>query len=520
MKRFAPLLSGPPHAAAPLIMSPIARLRCRDTLAPGAAWLPALAAADSVRAVLQEWLHQRIRLQLTLRPAWPAVLCASNRNARHNGLPFFVLTMALLFARPVASAPLFNSDVAAAPEVTSPIDSLLAEALAHNPDIASARAASDAAQQRIAPAGALEDPMLEAGIVNAPLPLSLRRDDMTMQMLGLSQKLPYPGKRALRRSVADAEAVSVALAVDETVNRVARDVRVSYEDLRLALTDKRLATQNLDTVTQLASLAQERYAVGQATQSDVLQAQTQLIRLQQELLRLSQDEQTRRSDLKRLLGRRDPEEAPIAPARATLIELPALPATLERTAQEERPQLRALTALIDKSEQELALARREYYPDFEVRLAYGLRERTLEGMPRDDMVTLTVAVNIPLWRKSRLQPRVAEALAMRRQATSLAESQRLETQAMLESELAAEKQQRESAVLYRSTLMPQTDAAFQSALVAYRVGRVDFLTLLEARMRVYETALGEAQAIAEHNKAVAEIYFLTGDSTRPREAQR
>ena len=31
-----------------------------------------------------------------------------------------------------------------------------------------------------------------------------------------------------------------------------------------------------------------------------------------------------------VLGRRDPEEAPIAPARATLIELPALPATLER----------------------------------------------------------------------------------------------------------------------------------------------------------------------------------------------
>ena len=39
---------------------------------------------------------------------------------------------------------------------------------------------------------------------------------------------------------------------------------------------------------------------------------------------------------------------------------------------------------------------------------------------------------------------------------------------------------------------------------------MDFLTLLEARMRTYETALGEADAVASHNKAVVEIEFLTG----------
>ena len=218
----------------------------------------------------------------------------------------------------------------------------------------------------------------------------------------------------------------------------------------------------------------------------------------------------RRSELRRLLGRHDEDAASVTPARAMLLELPGSPEVLQRAAQEQRPQLKALAALIDKGDREIALARREYYPDFEVRFDYGQRERTLEGMPRDDMVTLTVAVNLPLWRKSRLEPRVAEATAMRRQATSLAEGQRLETRASLERELAAEQQQRESATLYRSTLMPQTEAAFDSALAAYRVGRVDFLTLLEARMRIYETALGEAEAIAAHNKAIAEVDFLTG----------
>jgi cobalt-zinc-cadmium efflux system outer membrane protein len=438
------------------------------------------------------------------------------------GFAIAVMSVAAFPALPATAAT--SPDPAALgvqPAAASPVETLLTEALVHNPEIAAARAESDAARQRVLPAGALENPMVEAGIINAPIPLSLRREDMTMKMLGLSQKFPYPGKRDLRRSVASADATSVEHAVDETVDRVARDVRVTYEGLRLALTSRRLVTDTLETVKQLVSIAEQRYSVGQATQTDALQAQAQVVRLQQELLRLGQEQQMRHSELERLLGR--PEAAaPIVPTRATLLELPDAPDTLETSAQKQRPQLKSLAALIDKSDRELELARRDYYPDFEVRLSYGQRDRTPEGVPRDDMVSLTVAIELPLWRKSRLAPRVAEATAMHRQAVSLAESQWLETRAALENELASERQQRQSAQLFRSTLMPQTEAAFDSALTAYRVGRVDFMTLLEARMRVYETAVGEAEAIAGHNKAIAEIELLTGRApdTAAREASQ
>ena len=401
-----------------------------------------------------------------------------------------------------------DSPVTAGP--VTPIGPLVSEALRHNADIATARAESEAARQRVAPASAFEDPMLEVGVINAPIPLSLRREDMTMKMLGLSQKLPFPGKRALRRSVALADSDSVALAVDETVNRVVRDVRVSYEDLRLVLTSQRLVSETLATLNQLVSIAQARYEVGQATQSDSLQAQIQVVKMQQEILRLSQEETMRRSELQQLLGRTDGDATPIVPTAAALLDMSADSASLQRLALEQRPQLKSLASLIEKSDRELDLAHREYFPDFEVRFNYGQRERSLDGMPRDDMISLTVAVNLPLWRKSRLEPRVAEATAMRHQAASMAESQRLETRAGIQRELAIERQQREAASLYRATLMPQTVAAFESALAAYRVGRVDFLTLLEARMRIYETGIGEAEAIAAHNKSVAQLDFLSG----------
>jgi outer membrane protein TolC len=391
------------------------------------------------------------------------------------------------------------------------IDALLAEALLHNPEIAAARAESEAARARVAPSTALDDPMLEAGIVNAPLPYSLRREDMTMKMLGLTQKLPYPGKRALRHDAAVADAASVAHAVDEAINRVQRDVRVNYEELRLATTSRQLVARTLEALSQLESIAEQRYAVGQATQSDALLAQTQVVRMQQEQLRLDREQELRHSELRRLLGRHD-DSAPIVPVEANLLSLSATPAELYRSAHEHRPQLQALTALIEKSTSEVALARREYYPDFELRFSYGQRDRTLDGLPRDDMVTMSVAVNLPIRRGSRLGPRVAEATAMRRQAESLLLVQQLETQSDLERELAIERQQHASAALYHSTLIPQTEAAYDSTLSAYRLGRIDFTTLMEARMRIFEARIGEAEAVAEHNKAIAEMDFLTGRS--------
>ena len=85
----------------------------------------------------------------------------------------------------------------------------------------------------------------------------------------------------------------------------------------------------------------------------------------------------------------------------------------------------------------LELAQREYYPDFDVRLSYGQREPTVDGVPRDDMVSLTFAVNLPIWRKSRLKPQVAEARAMRNEAEAMLRAQQLETTTALDEQIAA-----------------------------------------------------------------------------------
>ncbi|MEX2150145.1 MAG: TolC family protein [Steroidobacteraceae bacterium] len=388
----------------------------------------------------------------------------------------------------------------------------MAEALANNPEIAAARDELDAARQRVPAAGALDDPMMEFGVINAPLEsLSLRREDMTMKMLGLGQRLPFPGKRGLRRAVAAADAESIELAAREIANRIARDVRVAYEELAFNEEAQRIVVRTRTALEQLAAIARSRYQVGRAEQSDVLDAHIELQRLGAELLRFVGENSALQSELQRLLGRRGP--APRIHAAAPQLAAGQEAGPVDRPAIENRPQLLALQALVERNARSIDLAQRDYYPDLDVTLQYGQRDRALDGMARDDMVSLTVGFNLPIWRKARLEPQVAEARAMRRQAQSMLLALQLETEAALDAELALVRQWRATAELYQRSLLPQARAATASALAAYRVGRVDFLTLRQAQLREYEISTDLAMAVANHNKALAEISMLVGSPT-------
>ena len=64
--------------------------------------------------------------------------------------------------------------------------------------------------------------------------------------------------------------------------------------------------------------------------------------------------------------------------------------------------------------------------------------------------------------------------------------------------------------LYEGALVPQARLTADASLSAYRVGRVDFFTLLDSQMTAYNAEVGRAAALVAHSKALAEIEFLTG----------
>lgn len=386
---------------------------------------------------------------------------------------------------------------------------LLNQALANNPEIAAARARATAGEARIAPASALDDPMLEAGVLNAPLPsLSLSREEMTMQMLGLTQRLPYPGKRALRGDVARGDARALQATAVDARDQVLRELRIAYEELAATAAETGIVENMRATLTEFVTIAEARYAVGEAVQSDVLQAQAQLGELQSQLLDLERRRIELQSVIARLAGRA-PSEAPVETLPQTLAA-PAAALSALITSSRERPRAAALAAQIERAQKQIQLMQREFYPDFDVKLNYGRRADAPDGVPRDDMVSLSFAVNLPIWRKQRLEPQVAEARAMLGESEAMLRALELETRTELTQRHAAAQQARRAAELYDTLVIPSTEASVNASLAAYRVGRVDFLTLLETRIRLFESQISRSQSVAAHNTALADLDYLAG----------
>lgn len=390
---------------------------------------------------------------------------------------------------------------------------LIAEALENNPEIQAAMRERDAARQRISPAEALDDPVLEAGVINAPLASStFNREDMTMKMIGLSQRLPFPGKRGLRKDVAAKDAEAVDHGYAETVNRVAREIKIAYFDLGLTLEMTRLVEKNKIILEELLHIAEDHYAVGRGNQSDVLKAQTQVSRMTDELLRLAREHTSIEAELIRTLGRTAnmPLPIPEPPSLTNVSDPPLNLESLRESAWTARPRLLALQSLVARNDKALELARKNYYPDLDVRMSYGQRDNMLDGSRRPDMVSLTLAINLPVWRGNKLEPRELESLATRDQTMSIAQAQRNEIGAQLRQQVAVAEQSVKSARLYQDAILPQARLTVESALAAYRVDRVDFLTLLDSQMTVFNYEISLAQALASYNKTLAEIDLLTG----------
>jgi cobalt-zinc-cadmium efflux system outer membrane protein len=399
---------------------------------------------------------------------------------------------------------------AAAQNIT-PLQDLIAEALRNNPEIQAARKEQEAAEHRIAPAGALDDPMLEAGVVSVPIDsFRFDREDMTMKMIGLSQRFPYPGKRKLRENVAAREAESTAHGYREMVNRVVRETTIAYFDLALVLESIRLIEKNKSILEQFLKIAEGRYAVGQASQADVFKSQTQVSKMVEELVKMARERPMFEAELLRALGRKADMAAAPVPQSAELREVRLAFDELREQAFRGRPQLLALQSTIARTEKSVELMRKDAYPDFDVRFSYGQRDRMPDGTRRPDMVNLVVAINLPVWRERKINPRISEAQAMREQALSMYQAQRNEVAMKLRQQIAAAEQNLRSARLYRNEILPQARLTVEAAFAAYRVNRADVMTLLDSQMSVYNFEIAHAAAVANYNKALAEINLLTG----------
>jgi outer membrane protein, heavy metal efflux system len=421
-------------------------------------------------------------------------------------LPVLALLSVLLLSSSVVRAE-------TAPLPAENLPALVSMALANNPELKSSESRWQMFASRVKQASALDDPMIMLKLQNMMVrePFVFNQDPQSAKVIGLSQQLPFWGKRALREQVALNEAESYKWAFEERKLEMARMVKESY--YQLWAVDKGLATidSNLKLLTNFVKIAELKYSVAQGVQQDIYKAGLEKSRMLDMQITLQQQRRSLEANLNYLLYR--PANTPVGPVADFL--LPQITLTREQLndiALDHRPQIKSLVSLANKAEASHRLAGKERYPDFNLSLEYMFRDPVSTDMVMDpgyNMFTMAVTFNLPVQQGKRQAMR-AESMYESSMAGEELNALKNSISYTINETLTQLERRRKLVELYKGGIIPQAGLSLESALISYRVNKVDFMTLLDSRINLfnYEKELYESKA--EYMMKLAQLEAAVG----------
>jgi cobalt-zinc-cadmium efflux system outer membrane protein len=386
-------------------------------------------------------------------------------------------------------------------------DAALELAALRAPDLAAESANVDSARSASISAGSLPDPKLIVGVenlpVNGPDAGSFTQDFMTMRKVGLMQEVPNGDKRRARIAVA-AAGVNRA----ETERRVALlTVRQAtalawldryYLERRSALFDALERDNQL-----LAQTVQAQFAAGRGMAADVI---------------------VPKQEAAELADRRDEVAAEIARSKATLrrwvgsaadVPLAGDPPSLALDPQHlrghvhEHPELAVFASMIEMAQADVHEAEAAKKPDWGVELSYGRR-----GIQFSDMVNLQFTFDLPLFTKTRQDPRIAEKRALLSRAEAQREAMLREHVEDLDAQLAQYDVLNRQLARIESTRLPLARQKVDYQAVNYRSGKGDLSALFMARRELLDEQLRQIQMQGQQAAVVAKLHFIYGEGAR------
>lgn len=396
-------------------------------------------------------------------------------------------------------------------------------ALRENPDIKAAEETARSRAARVPQATALPDPVLATKTL--PEPIRTAEGDNPF-ILGIQQKLLVPGKLKHAGRVALQETRMALEMLQATRLRIIGEVKRAY--FRIYVIDRTIEVDrtNQDLLRGLIDVARSQTAVGQRGQEDVLRAQVELSNLESKIIELQQERETVIARLNRLLSRWP--QTPIPPVPS--FELRDVEPTIDHLltlAEDANPDLDRLREQIERDREATRLARLQWWPDFTVGLEWIYMEgreafrpppNPMTGMPApvnrmsesgSDNWAITFGFNIPIWAE-RIQGGIEEARRRMLASQHQYVSERNRVFYEIEDALARIRAQRELAVLFRDTIIPQAQQAYEVSRAAYTAGTTDFLFVIDNWQKWLTFTIQYHRALGELERSIADLEQAVG----------
>jgi outer membrane protein TolC len=394
-----------------------------------------------------------------------------------------------------------------------PLVELIEEGLVQNKEIQSLAARVQSLEEEISFAGSLEDLRLGFGVLNLPTDSwEFDEEPMTQKTVFLAQKFPWFGKLSLRSQRQALVASEQQAMLEAKKLELVRKIAIAYYELGFVVTNAGINERLTDMVTQLLKVAETRYASGEGLQQDVLQAQVELSKLIDEKIVLEKRSRTLRDQINELLNREQfMSIKPLIDLEYPEVELNFQDLKdLKERSLANSPWLRLRQAKVAQSEVEIKLAKKEYWPDMDFKVAYGQRDEDFTGRNLPDFFSATVTLNLPVWAKSRQNKKLAASKkshdAAIKSYRNLAESLPYQVNVLATEIKNTQKNYR----LYVDALLVQSEQWARSSLAAYEVGKVEFNTMVNAQILLLRAELQAKRYLFSIYQKLAELEELIG----------
>ncbi len=388
------------------------------------------------------------------------------------------------------------------------LDSLLEEVRANNTSLRAARLEAAALATQVHQVSALPDPAVVVGY--QPYALLTARG-LQRSLWRVEQMLPYPGKLALRGKVAVLGAEGAGYEAKTLEADLVLQAKQTYYKLwRIQQQESRILAFK-DRLQAFADNAAAQYAVGGGGQQEILRAQLEGSMLTQTLLDLAAQRRAAIATLARLSNR---------PALGTLptntrVEAPPFvrldQAALLEIALAQRPEVGALDAAARRADATIALARKQFRPDFGLNLTYFdiAGDGALPTATGRDAIAIGVSVKVPLQR-SRLRAKLEEARIRREQVKARQEALETLAQTQIADLVSRLREEAKQLSFYEEVLRPQAESSLQATLSAYATGGADFSDLLQAEQVLFSLGIGFDDLFASFLNTTATLERVLG----------
>lgn len=387
-------------------------------------------------------------------------------------------------------------------------------ALENNPNLAQMQARYEAMKNIPSQVGTLPDPMLTLGAINFPTDSFDRtQEGMTQLQIGFSQAFPFPGKLTLKEDVAEFEAK--AAYYDVTEMRLLLTKSVSNKWWQLFYLDRAIETvdKNQALLKQFIEVAKTKYTTGKGLQQDVLLSQLELSKLINQKIQIIALKENQIIQLNILMD--------IAPRSA--INLPQqLDSNQPRVLTEERlyqlavksrPLLQKHKQLVSAANSRLDLAKKDYYPDFNIGVTFGDRvgqNPISMGGDRADLFSIKLGIKIPLYASSKQSYKVKQRISEQYKSKFAYLDETNQVKADIANNMTDYRRAIQQRSLFETGILPQARQTVQSMLAGYQVSEVDFLNLVRSQVTLFNYELQFWQSVSQSNQALASLKASIG----------